>query len=106
MSGLSFVRSVYRHLTSFIGLETFPRSLYTESEQETIWTDRTPSFFVPPRDRAEEYIQCYFACSNVTYRYISKKIIRDLVEKFYVSDETLLQDHGSVAMLLLVMSVG
>ncbi|EXJ77438.1 hypothetical protein A1O3_09664 [Capronia epimyces CBS 606.96] len=105
-SGLSFLRRIYRHLTSIISLDTFPRSIYSEADQEPIWADSAPTFFVPPREDSEEYIQCYFSYSNVTYRYVSRLVIDELFERFYKPDTSPPKDHGSMAMLLLVMALG
>lgn len=66
----------------------------------------TRAFIFPPKDIAEDYVKCFFEHASITFRYISRDQAYEVLDKVYQDDEPTLQDHTTMAMILLVMGCG
>ena len=101
-----FVRRIYNHLSFATTSDTFPRAAVSQDEEEENRQLDMSSFFLPLRESAEKYFECYFNHSGATYRYLDRPYIEGLLDRFYQSDDDILEDHSNVALLLMVMAEG
>lgn len=101
----SFVDQLHTHLKVTFALRSFPRSGHSAEEEEPLSNGDLGLLFLPTRQEAEHFVNCYFVQASATYRYLDRaQVERDLTH-FY--------DHGAqkteasvVVLLLLVMAVG
>lgn len=100
----AFLKKVYGHL-SLMG-QAMPRNLFRPTEEALERTSDRDLFMLPDHAVLQDYVRCYFEHSNVTYRYIPRLRVESLLEQLGRDDDALLQDHASMAMLLMVAGVG
>lgn len=105
-SNMCFVRRIYNHLSSAFTSGTFPRTAIGQDEEEESRQLDVSTFFLPAREAAEKYFDCYFNHSGATYRYLDRPYMEELLKRLYQSDEESLEDHSQVALLLMVMAEG
>jgi hypothetical protein len=86
--------------------QLFPRNISRPAEE--LFVESVPRIPLLPLSRkvAEEYIECFYTHSNATYRYIPRKQIEDLLNDFYLQNETVLRDDAGMAILFMVLAIG
>lgn len=101
-----FLRRIYNHLSFATTSDTFPRAAVTQEEEEENRQLDLSAFFLPSREAAERYFDCYFDHSGATYRYLDRPYMEELLDRLYRSDDGILEDHSKVALILMVMAEG
>ncbi|KAI9159136.1 fructose-bisphosphate aldolase [Paramyrothecium foliicola] len=102
----AFLRRVSGHL-AMIG-QGLPRNLFHREVEVDGDTGDVGAFVLPTKQAAHDYVTCYFDHASVTYRYIPRQQIFELLEQVYNEDdnEAIMKDQMKMAILLLVMGIG
>ncbi|KAJ3525752.1 hypothetical protein NM208_g11505 [Fusarium decemcellulare] len=100
----AFLRRVSRHLAQ-VG-QGLPRNLFKQEQDTPKVGDTTRTLLLPDKQVAQGYVDCYFEHANVTYRYVPRAELCEVLKLAYAEDDAVLQDDIRMAMLLLVMGMG
>lgn len=97
---------MYEHLSLVTSSENFPRALDSEDGGEPQRALDMTTFVAPSRETADSYFQCYFEHATVTYRFIDRHVAEVALARYYAGDDEVLEDHCSVALILMIMAQG
>jgi hypothetical protein len=86
--------------------EIFPRALSSHDSGEMRLDFDISSFLLPSREAAAKYLLCYFEHASITYWYLDRPRVENLLDQFYQDVEAVVEDHSSVALLFIVMAHG
>lgn len=100
---MGFLNRIHRHLTNTASLSSFPRGVSFERERKLDAT--TDLLFLPDKATSQSYVQCFFDHASVTYRYLDRRTIDDLLNRFYEPESQSSKDERGLV-LLLVLSLG
>lgn len=101
----SFLARVSAHLA--VTGQGLPRNLLERADHDLDNESLlATSVILPPRDTSIEYMECYLQHAHVTYRYVPRSQIEQLIDRAYDEDATLLHDDEQMALLMLVLAIG
>jgi hypothetical protein len=100
---MGFLKRIHSHLTDTVSLSSFPRGVSFERDGKLEAT--ADLLFLPDKATSQGYVQCFFGHASVTYRYLDRTTIDDLLNRLYEPESQSSTDDTKLV-LLLVLSLG